>query len=64
MTGRLANPVFRDGCASEELYEEIAEQISEDEEHDGPSSIFELLVDAEKPEIKEKDGHLVSKQTD
>lgn len=45
-------PVFGDRPASEELRHEVAEQISEHEEHDCPGEESEPGADAEETKVK------------
>ena len=55
-------PVFGDRPASEKLRHEVAEQVSEHEEHDCAGEKSESGADAEEAKVKQKDAELVSKK--
>ena len=50
-----------DRRATEYLRQEIAEEISKDEEHDGPREVSESITHAEETEVEEKNGKFVTK---
>ena len=64
MARQGGRPVFHDRCAPEELRHEVAEQVSEHEEHDRPGAEPESGADAEEAKVKEENAEFVAKEAD
>ena len=64
VAGGLGLPEFVDGRAAEELGQEVAEQVPEDEEHECPGGVAEARVHAEETEVEEEDGEFVAEEGD
>ena len=60
VAGELGLPVLIDWVAAEYLCHDITENVAGDEEHDGPSRIFEFGTHAEKAEVEEQNRELVT----
>ena len=60
MAWSIGVPVLGRWRAAKQLCPEIAEKVATDKEHDHPSRVLELIVDAEKPKIQQEYRHLIT----
>ena len=63
MAREIRYPVFSDGPAAENLCPEIAEEIAERDEHDGPGAISKGSMNVKDPQVQAQNRRLVAEQT-
>ena len=56
-------PVFSDGSAAENPSPEIAEEIAERDEHNGPGAISKASINIKDPQVQAQNRHLIAEQT-
>ena len=63
MAWEIRYPVLSNGLAAENLRPEIAEEVAERDEHNGPGAISKGSINVKDAQVQTQNRHLVAEQT-